>query len=339
MEQALNQEALVALAQRFAEALTNIAKSVDKSEQAEKKATSIWSRITDNVSKAWERASTNISSVSNAITSATSNLSAAVFSNVSRFVEAFDPSSVNQFNMALRDLMAVLGAALLPVLEQITTIVREFSNSLLGNMESMKPLIQAIVTTTLVLGTLTVALAGVQAVLSVLGGPLSLLILIGGAIVQMTGGLDNLYQAIKPVIDIMFTVARVIQDSLVMVAESLINIITPAQGLFSRLIDFIRSFVDAVVDLYNSVFGRSVQKTNEVKPESAAGLASQQARSTTAEAIGANARLAAFGVRSPIEREGEKTRAVLQANKAVLDEIRSEIRSARTEQQRSNKRN
>lgn len=65
------------------------------------------------------------------------------------FVQAFSPATVMQFQQALSDLMAVVGVALTPVMEGLTTVAREVGAVLLPVMQSLQPVVQSLVQTAL----------------------------------------------------------------------------------------------------------------------------------------------------------------------------------------------
>ena len=64
-------------------------------------------------------------------------------------VQAFSPAIVEQFNMALRDLSAVVGEALAPVLQGLTTIAREVGAVLQPAMRALAPVFETLTATVL----------------------------------------------------------------------------------------------------------------------------------------------------------------------------------------------
>lgn len=73
----------------------------------------------------------------------------AVTGAVLPFVQAFSPAVVEQFNMALSDLMAVVGVALTPVMEGLTVVAREVGAVLLPVMEQLQPVFAQLTQTVL----------------------------------------------------------------------------------------------------------------------------------------------------------------------------------------------
>jgi hypothetical protein len=65
-------------------------------------------------------------------------------SAMSSFVGAFSPSAVLALNQAMYDLSAVVGSALLPVFNLLTSAVRQFSSILLPAVERLRPAIQTV---------------------------------------------------------------------------------------------------------------------------------------------------------------------------------------------------
>lgn len=70
-------------------------------------------------------------------------LKAVVTSSLS-FVEAFNPSTVMVFNQIVRDITAVIGSALVPVVRQATTFLRDFGSRLLPVVEQLRPVFETL---------------------------------------------------------------------------------------------------------------------------------------------------------------------------------------------------
>jgi hypothetical protein len=97
-----------------------------------------------------------------------------VVATATRFVEAFDPSAVELMQDAFRDLQAVIGVALLPIIEVATDAFRQIGDVLLPVMTELQPVIRelanSVVTALLpVVQLLAQALSGVGAVMQFLG--------------------------------------------------------------------------------------------------------------------------------------------------------------------------
>ena len=58
------------------------------------------------------------------------------------YVQAFAPASVELFNLSLRDLTAVIGSALKPVLDAMTVVVKEVSSALLPVANALAPVMR-----------------------------------------------------------------------------------------------------------------------------------------------------------------------------------------------------
>lgn len=71
----------------------------------------------------------------------------ALTSQVMGFVEAFAPAVVEVFNQSLRDLTAVVGMALEPVMKVATSVVKDFSATLLPLMRDLRPVIEQVAAT------------------------------------------------------------------------------------------------------------------------------------------------------------------------------------------------
>lgn len=67
-----------------------------------------------------------------------------VASAVKPYVAAFAPSTVQSFDLALRDTTAVIGYALVPVLQTCTQIVRAFGDAILPVMRDLEPAIREV---------------------------------------------------------------------------------------------------------------------------------------------------------------------------------------------------
>lgn len=94
--------------------------------------------------KAGDRRSGGLVGAGEAVVAAASGLAGAfdrLTSRVTPFVEAFAPSAVLVFRESLRDLSAVVGSALTPVLSGATSVVREFSSALLPVMQRLQPVV------------------------------------------------------------------------------------------------------------------------------------------------------------------------------------------------------
>lgn len=67
-----------------------------------------------------------------------------LFSSIGQLVGLFNPAIVTQFTLAMNDTLAVLGSALVPVLQGMTVYVRAFGDVLAGLLPVIQPLFDAI---------------------------------------------------------------------------------------------------------------------------------------------------------------------------------------------------
>lgn len=61
-----------------------------------------------------------------------------------KFVQAFDPSALIGFDMALRDLNAVVGSMLLPIINEATKIIKYFAATIFASANTIMPAIQTL---------------------------------------------------------------------------------------------------------------------------------------------------------------------------------------------------
>ncbi len=102
---------------------------------------------------------------------------------ITPFVQALNPSLVFGFNQAMRSLQATVGVALVPVMEVLTSTVREFSGILLPAMQDLAPIFRNMAAT----------------VTELLMPPLRLI--------------GDLFQALAPVLDFVTGVLRVVAEA------------------------------------------------------------------------------------------------------------------------------
>lgn len=62
-----------------------------------------------------------------------------LFQSIGPLVKLFNPGIVTQFQLALNDTMAVIGSALVPVLQGMTIYVRKFGDALAGLLPALQP--------------------------------------------------------------------------------------------------------------------------------------------------------------------------------------------------------
>jgi hypothetical protein len=72
------------------------------------------------------------------------NAVSGLFNTIGNLVGLFNPAIVTQFNLALNDTMAVLGSALVPVMQGLTIYTRAFGDALAGLLPVIQPIFNAI---------------------------------------------------------------------------------------------------------------------------------------------------------------------------------------------------
>lgn len=101
----------------------------------------------DKLAKAGNLALSGITNLASSITGGLLSPLGAVrdlFQTIGHLVGLFNPAIVTRFTLALNDTLAVLGSALMPVLEGMTTYVRTFGDALAGLLPVIQPLFDAI---------------------------------------------------------------------------------------------------------------------------------------------------------------------------------------------------
>lgn len=73
-----------------------------------------------------------LQSTANTATNSLDALTSAISASVGRFVQLYNPAAVIRFELALKDLHAVVGRALLPVMEKFTVVLRTIGDAVAG---------------------------------------------------------------------------------------------------------------------------------------------------------------------------------------------------------------
>lgn len=138
-----------------------------------------------------------LQSVANTATSSLDALTSAISSTVGRFVALYNPAALIRFDLAVKDLNATIGRALLPVLERFTVVIREIGNAVVGLSPAGNKMIGVLAAVGVGLATATVAtgvffgvMSGAIVGLTVLAGAL------GTATAIATAGISLIFGAV-----------------------------------------------------------------------------------------------------------------------------------------------
>ncbi len=133
-------------------------------------------------------------------------LTSAISANVARFVELYNPAAVKRFELAVADLNAVIGRALMPVLERFTLVVREIGNAIAGLTPAGTKMIGILAAVGVGLG---VAVVATGVVFSTVAGALVGLTVLAGAFgtatAIATAGLSLVFGAVAGAITALVT--------------------------------------------------------------------------------------------------------------------------------------
>jgi hypothetical protein len=119
----------------------------------------------------------------------------AVQGAVGRFVQLASPGEFNRFQLAVDDLQASIGRALIPVLEQATRFVRAVGNAFFGLSSEGQKTVQALAAGTIAMAAFAAAVAVVQAVVT--GGIGPILTLVVGSL----AGVAAVSSDLQPLLD------------------------------------------------------------------------------------------------------------------------------------------
>lgn len=133
--------------------------------------------------------------------------------SIQPFVQAFNPSAVLAFGDAMYDLQAVIGLALVPVMEALTAAARDTGDILLPVMREMEPIFRDLMAVALEVG---------QAFRSGFSGVLSSLMPLVEILADLTvGGLQIFAQAVRNLGALMSGVAAVVSSIFQRIDESI----------------------------------------------------------------------------------------------------------------------
>jgi hypothetical protein len=223
-------------------------------------------------------------------------------SMVGSFVGAFSPSTVMQFQMALADLTAVVGSALAPVMDALTTTARELGSVLLPFARQMQPIMTQLAQT--VVQVLLPVLDNWGAVLQDMVpvfqfaadvfANVGTIARVAGAF--MAGWIEQIQQwvsAIMPSTDAVKSFSDMIRDATQWLAKSVLLLVAQ----FAKLVGA-TGFLEGMT----KSLGKAPGKPGLAKTEDDTGFAAaQQARFTTAMDFGKSVATAAFTATGGIE--------------------------------------
>jgi len=202
----------------------------------------------------------------------------AVQTNVVRFVSNANPAAVQLFTMAIDDLQAVIGQALLPVLKIATDVFRSVGSMIYGLNGEGKKLIAAVAAGTIgliafgaamvliqtittggimpIIGALTGVLGGFFAVFQ--GGAIKSAIdrvmkILGGVMEQVGAAIDRLAPAMEPVFSILEEIGGLAAAGVAAIAQVWANVapvFVQLMGVGKKLFDAVRPLIDLGLEMY-----------------------------------------------------------------------------------------
>lgn len=157
----------------------------------------------------------------------------AINANVARFVQLASPAHFMRFQLAVDDLMASIGYALIPVMEQFTALTRSVGSAIFGTSAQGQKLIASLAAGAVGMTVFAAGAAAVQAALTGGIGPLL------GAVAGAMGGVALASGMLTPLFDQLSSVISGLLDAGGAVVESLGQavggIIPLAAGYFEHL--------------------------------------------------------------------------------------------------------
>ena len=182
----------------------------------------------------------------------------AVSANVGRFVQMANPASFNRFHMAVNDMYATIGHALVPVMDQATAIFRSIGDTLAGLDGSGTRLIQAAMGGTAALiafaGAMvvveTVATGGLAPLIELLAG--GLLAGIAGA-VTATGGLTKYMDGFTAVLGGTMNALGTVITAMEPVGDAVMGVFGDIAKLFAGYIQQVAGAVAPAAEIFGAV--------------------------------------------------------------------------------------
>lgn len=154
--------------------------------------------------------------------------------NVARFVELANPAQVMQFNLAVRDMQAVIGQSLTPILKNATNLVRAFADQIVNMSGPAKSGIAILAG--LAVG-FTVATTAAMALSTVINSAFGGLPLVIGGIIGLAsafGLFEGITKEVKTVMDsmggvmeLLFSAFNEVMQTLFSIVKNLMPIIVP----------------------------------------------------------------------------------------------------------------
>ncbi len=248
-------------------------------------------------------------------------------------VAAFNPAIVMQFNMAIENVMAALGASLLPIIQQMIPVFNSVNVIFTALYSTLQPTISMIAN--LLAGTFQRALVGIQPVISIVASLFGLIIQNINPLLQIFPTIMSLLAAPLTVLAELLKVANEVMepftdiftlflDAVTNLSQLLVRLIVPPLQLFSNIVksvmDTIKGFINAFVDWYNRqdwLPGR-LAHAGQARGglEGPQTVAARQASTIGIEEIGVQLRSAAMGLSI-----GERQLAEAQRQNDLLRDI------------------
>jgi hypothetical protein len=236
---------------------------------------------------------------------------AAVGRAMGSFVSKANPAVWDQFTLALNDLMAVVGRALVPILSNVVIpVVRSFADMLMqlspiGNAlgQALKPLVQ-------VFG------AVFEVVGRVLGKVGEMAQAAAPAFAALGQVLVSVVQAVQPIFDVLVDViGGAFVEAMKLVAEA-VKTVAPFLLAFGRIMGDVAQFVASGVRTLLALVGINLPDTPGTKPGSSVGAATRQAGHASVEEVVKQAQRSAFSLGTassdPMAKVADSTKAIQQ---------------------------
>lgn len=232
-------------------------------------------------------------------------------------VRLFDPARVERFNMALEDLSAAAGAIFAPVIDAVQAFADDLNTVYTQLIPAVRPLVEILARLTLAFGR-------------------TLLDPVVNLARQLTAQLRPTIEALRPVFEALagiFTEYMGILSSVMPLVTSafqaLATVLRELLVLQYRYVAVQRVIVDAFSRWdFSNFFGRIRRAASATPPPlrttprgGPRTVAARAASFVGVEDIGRNARLAAFGGRSALDRIAEATEAARDAATAARDAV------------------
>lgn len=177
------------------------------------------------------------------------------------FVGAFNPAAVAVFNQAMRDLNAVIGSALLPVFNAVTSATRSFADVLLPVVRELAPTMQQLADA---VG--NILAAQVRAAAGAMEAMVPLIEIVVGlfdAMAPLMDAVSSLFRAFFAVLRPIFDLVNVVLKPVFDIIKRLSGIIADAARLFEVLSSVIGAVIEAFVDFLSDALGGPSKQIND----------------------------------------------------------------------------